>query len=82
MKRKPFFAPCKRGGNILNQIIETSQEHAKEISGSDAFKLKDTYGLPIEEVQLIAKDYDLHVDMKGFDVLEKEAKEKSKLPRR
>lgn len=78
LEEESFFRTLKRGGNILNQIIESSKAHAKEISGADAFKLKDTYGLPLEEVQLIAKDYDLHVDLKGFEALEKEAKEKSK----
>ena len=39
---------------------------------------KDTYGLPLDEVQLIAKDYDLSVDIKGFEELEIQAKEKSK----
>lgn len=79
LEEESFFRTLRRGGNILNQIIETSKEHAKEISGMDAFKLKDTYGLPIEEVQLIAKDNGLHVDMKAFEVLEKEAREKSKM---
>ncbi len=79
LEEESFFKTLKRGGNILNQIIESSQQHAKEISGADAFKLKDTYGLPIEEVQLIAKDNGLHVDMNAFFALEKEAKEKSKL---
>lgn len=77
-EEEAFFKTLKRGGNILSQIIESSTKHQKEISGSDAFKLKDTYGLPLEEVELIAKDYDLHVDVKAFQVLEKEAKEKSK----
>lgn len=77
-EEEAFFKTLKRGGNILNQIIETSRAHAKEISGHDAFKLKDTYGLPLEEVQLIAKDYDLQVDLQGFEKLELEAKEKSR----
>ncbi|MCE5293565.1 MAG: alanine--tRNA ligase [Chlamydiales bacterium] len=78
LEEESFFRTLRRGGNILNQIIQTSQEGAKEISGADAFKLKDTYGLPIEEVELIAKDNGLQVDMKGFTLLEKEAKQKSK----
>jgi len=78
LEEESFFRTLKRGGNILNQIIESSKAHSREISGADAFKLKDTYGLPLDEVQLIAKDYDLHVDVKGFEALEKEAKEKSK----
>jgi len=77
-EEEAFFRTLKRGGGMLNQIIEASKAHSSEISGKDAFKLKDTYGLPLEEVQLIAKDYDLHVDLEGFQTLEKEAKEKSK----
>jgi alanyl-tRNA synthetase len=77
-EEEAFFRTLKRGGNILSQIIESSTKHQKEITGADAFKLKDTYGLPLEEVELIAKDYDLHVDVKGFQELEKQAKEKSK----
>lgn len=75
VEEEAFFKTLRRGGNILNQIIESSRE---EISGADAFKLKDTYGLPIEEVQLIAKDSGLQVDMKGFELLEQEARQKSK----
>ena len=52
----------KRGGNILNQIIDKAQGGAKTISGDEAFKLKDTYGFPLEEILLIAKDTDLKVD--------------------
>lgn len=79
LEEESFFRTLRRGGNILSQIIESAQEKSCEISGADAFKLKDTYGLPIEEVQLIAKDSGLHVDMKGFEILEKEAREKSKM---
>ena len=48
------------------------------ISGDDAFKLKDTYGLPIEEILLIAKDSELQVDENRYQQLEKEAKERSR----
>jgi len=77
-EEEAFFRTLRRGGHLLNQIISVSCERSRQISGSDAFKLKDTYGFPLEEVLLIAKDYDLHVDVHGFEALEKEAKEKSK----
>lgn len=75
LEEEAFFRTLRRGGNILSQIIESSKG---QISGNDAFKLKDTYGLPIEEIQLIAKDNGLDVDMKGFETLELEARQKSK----
>ena len=59
---------------VLNEIIERSKG---KISGDDAFKLKDTYGFPIEEILLLAKDAMLDVDLKKFYHLEEEAKKNS-----
>lgn len=73
-----FIRTLKRGGNILNQIIEKAQASHRTISGEDAFKLKDTYGLPIEEILLIAKDSNLQVNKERYEELEKEAKERSR----
>lgn len=73
-----FIRTLKRGGNILNQIIEKAQATDHIISGDNAFKLKDTYGLPLEEILLIAKDTELKVDEKRYQQLEQEAKERSR----
>lgn len=78
IEEEGFIRTLKRGGNILNQIIEKAQTTDHIISGDDAFKLKDTYGLPIEEILLIAKDTDLKVDEPRYQQLEKEAKERSR----
>lgn len=77
LEEEAFFRTLQRGGNLLNQVIEESGK-AKKISGDDAFKLKDTYGFPIEEILLIAKDAHLTVDLARFEALEGEAKEKSR----
>lgn len=78
LEEEAFFRTLKRGGNILNQIIEHAQSRDKRISGEEAFKLKDTYGLPIEEILLIAKDGDLTVDVERYQFLEQEAKQRSR----
>jgi alanyl-tRNA synthetase len=79
VEEEGFIRTLRRGGNILNQIIDKAQGSTHHmISGDDAFKLKDTYGLPIEEILLIAKDSDLQVDEKRYQELEKEAKERSR----
>jgi alanyl-tRNA synthetase len=78
LEEEAFLRTLQRGGNILNQIIDRAQSHQKMISGDDAFKLKDTYGLPLEEILLIAKDNSLAVDQKRYAVLENEAKERSR----
>lgn len=76
-EEEAFLRTLKRGGNILNQVIEKAQG-SKQITGDDAFKLKDTYGLPIDEILLIAKDSNLTVDEKRYQILEQEAKERSR----
>ncbi len=73
-----FIRTLRRGGNILNQIVEKAQKDKRKISGEEAFKLKDTYGFPLEEILLIAKDAELQVDTQHFNELEKKAKELSR----
>ncbi len=78
LEEEAFIRTLRRGGNMLNQIMERSASHQKVISGDDAFKLKDTYGFPLEEIQLLAKDASLAVDIDRFQTLEQEAKERSR----
>lgn len=78
VEEEAFFRTLRRGGNILNQIIEKAQKTSHLITGDDAFKLKDTYGFPLEEIELLAKDASLALDKERFHELEKEAKERSR----
>lgn len=82
IEEESFLKTLKRGGNLLNQIIEKAKTHKGEISGEDAFKLKDTYGLPFEEISLLAKDGGLTVDEARYQILEKEAKDRSRAVRK
>lgn len=77
-EEEAFIRTLRRGGNILNTIIEEAQKQDKVICGDDAFKLKDTYGFPLEEITLLAKDAGLTVDTTRYHVLENEAKERSR----
>lgn len=72
-----FFKTLRRGGNLLQQILKNASSSAV-ISGESAFKLKDTYGLPIDEIELLAKDHNYTVDMQAFHALEQQAKERSR----
>jgi alanyl-tRNA synthetase len=79
LEEESFLRSLKKGGNILNQIIESAQKSSlKEIRGEEAFKLKDTYGFPLEEILLIAKDSGLSVNLDTYMILEEEAREKSR----
>ncbi len=75
LEEEAFIRTLVRGGNLLQNVIHNTK---KTISGEDAFKLKDTYGFPLEEIQLIAKDAALSVDLAKFQMLEDGAKEKSR----
>lgn len=74
-EEEAFHRTLKRGTGILQTIIAKSK---KSISGEDAFKLKDTYGLPFNEIKLIAHDYNMKVDEEAFLEYEKKAKELSR----
>lgn len=75
LEEEAFQRTLKRGGNILNTVIvDAKSRPEKEISGEEAFKLKDTYGFPLEEVLLIAKDSNLQVDLKAYQSLEEKAR--------
>jgi alanyl-tRNA synthetase len=79
LEEEAFLRTLKRGGNILSSIIDEAQKSPqKQITGNDAFKLKDTYGFPIEEILLIAKDTALQVNLDAYQVLEEQAKERSR----
>ncbi|MBN2479737.1 MAG: alanine--tRNA ligase [Parachlamydiales bacterium] len=78
MEEESFIKTLQRGGNLMNGIISLAKKEKRMILGEEAFKLKDTYGFPIEEVTLLAKDEHLQVDLKKYDELEKKAKEISK----
>ena len=78
VEEEAFIRTLRRGGNMLNTIIDKAVLHDKIITGDDAFKLKDTYGFPLEEITLLAKDGGLTVDETRYQQLELEAKERSK----
>ncbi|MGK5593903.1 MAG: alanine--tRNA ligase [Parachlamydiaceae bacterium] len=78
LEEEAFLKTLRRGGNMLAQIIETAKSKEGRILGEDAFKLKDTYGLPLEEILLLAKDANLFVDETKYHELEQEAKERSR----
>ena len=79
VEEESFLKTLARGGNMLNNIIDTAKKSKKkELSGQDAFKLKDTYGFPLEEILLIAKDSGLQVNLEQFELLEHDAKELSR----
>lgn len=63
-----FSENLNLGKNILERYIKQNEkENKKEISGSQLFKLYDTYGFPPEITKVIANEQGLSIDMNGFE---------------
>lgn len=60
-----FSATLRRGIDILEDTIEKTS--GKNISGTEAFRLYDTYGLPVELTREIAAERGFSVDLEGFE---------------
>jgi alanyl-tRNA synthetase len=59
-----FSETLRRGIDILEDAIEKAT--GKTISGAEAFRLYDTYGLPVELTREIAAGRGFSVDLEGF----------------
>ena len=72
-----FLRTLANGINRFNEYVKRNP-NATNIDGSFAFELYDTFGFPIDLTQLIAREQNLGVDMKGFEVELKQQKDRSR----
>ncbi|MDM7863295.1 alanine--tRNA ligase [Staphylococcus borealis] len=63
-----FHETLQEGLAILNHLLAKAKDSTNEINGSDAFKLNDTYGFPIELTEELASQEGISVDMATFEV--------------
>ncbi|CDM69122.1 Alanine-tRNA ligase [Clostridium bornimense] len=78
-----FRETIDSGMDILNGFIsELKENNSKILSGSNAFKLYDTYGFPIELTKEILEDEGFSVDEDGFKDEMKEQKERARSARK
>jgi len=62
-----FHETLQDGLGILSSVISTQQaDGLSVIPGSDAFRLYDTYGFPIELTEEYAEENGMTVDLEGF----------------
>jgi len=77
-----FHETLHDGLEILSAIIQKAkQEGINVISGSDVFKLYDTYGFPIELTEEYAEEEKMTVDHQGFDIAMEEQRERARSAR-
>src|SRR4051794_8425259 len=67
-------------GRTLDRGIQLFDDAAKagSISSSDAFKLHDTYGFPIDLTRIMAEERGMRVDVEGYEKLMEEARERAR----
>jgi len=76
-EEEAFLRTLDKGLKIFNEYIERGQKD-KQISGSFAFRLNDTYGFPIDLTSLMAREAGWTVDIKGFETELLEQKNRSR----
>ncbi|MDD6393975.1 MAG: alanine--tRNA ligase [Prevotella sp.] len=72
-----FLRTLEKGITLLNNTMEETRSAGKtELDGTQAFRLFDTYGFPLDLTELICRENGLTVDNKKFD--EEMAKQKAR----
>ena len=82
IEEERFAATIDAGLSILSGLTETAKAEGKTVlSGSDAFRLYDTFGFPIDLTREIAGEQGITVDEDEFKKLMKEQKERARSAR-
>ncbi len=76
-EEEAFLRTLDKGIKLIDGIIKENVQ-TKMISGKDAFVLYDTFGFPIDLTELIAKEHNYTVDIKGFEAELQKQKERSR----
>jgi alanyl-tRNA synthetase len=79
-KEEERFRHTLRNG--LSMLEAELADCTRELSGSTAFVLHDTYGFPLELTQEIAGERDVDVDVAGFETEMAQQRERAKAARR
>jgi len=74
-----FLKTLGKGLKMIEKMISDLRKEKKNIlPGKVAFEMYDTFGFPVDLTQLILKENDMHLDMKGFEDEMKNQKERSR----
>jgi alanyl-tRNA synthetase len=75
-EEESFGRTLDRGIKLFVEVADSATN--KTIAGSDAFKLYDTFGFPIDLTELMADERGLKVDMAGYEAERKKAEDLSR----
>lgn len=78
-EEQSFFRTLEQGIGRISTLIEvTKKKGSTELDGAAVFELYDTFGFPVDLTSLIARENNLTVDEKGFDVELEKQKQRSR----
>lgn len=67
------------GMELFSRVAQRVKgQGGKMVSGQDAFKLYDTYGFPLDLIQVIAREEKMKVDLDGFSSLMEAQRDKAR----
>jgi alanyl-tRNA synthetase len=74
-----FLKTLGKGLKMIERMISDLRNERKNVlPGRVAFEMYDTFGFPVDLTQLILKEHDMHLDLKGFEEEMKNQKERSR----
>jgi alanyl-tRNA synthetase len=77
-----FHETLHEGLAILGNVIKKEKEKGSDtISGSDVFRLYDTYGFPVELTEEYAEDEGMKIDQAGFETEMESQRERARAAR-
>jgi alanyl-tRNA synthetase len=75
-----FNVTLDRGIDLFEKLVaDLSSRKITQIPGSDAFRLYDTYGFPLDLTRLMAEEKNMTVDEKSFEQEMEQQRERSRL---
>jgi alanyl-tRNA synthetase len=74
-----FLKTLGKGLKMIEKMISDLRKEERNIlPGKVAFEMYDTFGFPVDLTQLILKENDMHLDLKGFEDEMKNQKDRSR----
>lgn len=78
-EEESFNKTLDRGIELFNSLVtDLKSKHTKTIPGSDAFKLYDTFGFPLDLTRVMAFEQDMDVDEAAFEAEMNQQKERGR----
>ena len=79
LEEERFDTTIDQGLSILDTLIERAKSNGEAtLAGTDAFKLYDTFGFPIDLTREIAEENGLKIDEDGFKALMAEQRQRAR----